>query len=64
MKTSAMTCLALGLLFATSELALAADDAKKQAIEQETKKLEGSWTMISEERNGNKLSKENINLGR
>ena len=60
MKTLAMTCLALGLLFTTSELALADDDAKKQAIEQETKKLEGSWAMVSFEVNGKKISEEDL----
>lgn len=60
MKTLAMTCLALGLLFATSGSALAADDAKEQAIKQDTKNLEGSWRMVSVEVNGKKLSEEDI----
>jgi uncharacterized protein (TIGR03067 family) len=55
-----MTCLGLGLLFATSGAALAADDAKKHAIQQDLKKLEGSWRTVSIEVNGKKLSEENI----
>ena len=60
MKTLAMTCLALGILFATSDPALAADDAKKRAIKRDTKKLEGSWRTISVETNGKKLPEDVI----
>ena len=60
MKTLAMTFLSLGLLIATSGFALADDDAKKDAIKQDMKKLEGSWKMVSMEMNGKKATDEEI----
>lgn len=60
MKTWAMTCLAFGILLAASDPVLADDDAKKRAIERDTKKLEGSWRTMSVESNGKKLSQDVI----